>query len=126
MKEADGNLRRKRVEEGRERFTSRKPDAGFRNMKSKCDKKVVFASDGCCLTWVAWGALGQSNCQIGQLAAMVTVFQRADVHAAPPAKLPEPETFLLGFTVGVQYDAHPQGPCTQTHIYNLLLHPAAR
>lgn len=62
------------------------------------------------LTWVARGALGQSVSQIGQLADMVTVLQGADVHAVPPAKLSKPETLLLLFRVGVQHNAHPQGP----------------
>jgi len=71
----------------------------------------------CHLTRVSVEALGQSVSQIGQLAAMVTVLQGADVHAVPPAKLSEPETLLLGFIVGVQHDAHPQGSCTHTHTH---------
>lgn len=66
------------------------------------------------LTWVARGALRQSVGQIDQLADMVTVLQGADVHAVPPAKLPEPESLLLRFRVGVQHDAHPQGPYGDT------------
>lgn len=62
------------------------------------------------LTWVAGGTLGQSVGQIGQLAHMVTVLQGADVHAVPPAKLSKPEALLFGFGVGVQHNAHPQGP----------------
>lgn len=58
--------------------------------------------------------MGQSVGQIGQLAAMVTVLQGADVHAVPPAKLSKPETLLLGLVVGVQHDAHPQGSCRDT------------
>lgn len=70
---------------------------------------------GCHLTWVSRRTLGQSVGQIGQLAAMVTVLQGADVHAAPPAELPEPEAFLLGFVVRIQHDAHPQGACRDMH-----------
>lgn len=79
----------------------------------------VSASAGCHLTWVAGRALGQSVGQIGQLAAMVTILQGADVHAVPPAKLLKPETLLLGFTVGVQHNAHPQSPCTETHTFTV-------
>lgn len=66
--------------------------------------------------------MGQSVGQIGQLAAMVTVLQGADVHAVPPAKLSKPETLLLGLVVGVQHDAHPQGSCRDTTQH---CHPAA-
>ena len=53
--------------------------------------------------------------EVGQLVAVVTVLPGADVHAVPSAQLAQPRRLLLGFAVGVQYDAHPQGTWTHTH-----------
>lgn len=59
-------------------------------------------------------ALGQGVGDVGKLAAVVTVLQRADIHVAPLLQLFEPCILLLALTVRVQHDAHPQRTCGTT------------
>lgn len=63
------------------------------------------------LTWIASGALGERVGQVGQLAYVVAVLQRAHVHVVPPAELAQPQAPLFAFGVGIEHDAHPQGTC---------------
>lgn len=55
-------------------------------------------------------ALRQGVGNVGQLAAVVAVLERTDVHVAPLLQLLEPAALLLALAVGVQHDAYPQ--CT--------------
>lgn len=59
-------------------------------------------------TLVGVGTLRQSVGQIGKLVAMVTILPGANVHTVPLLELPEPRGLLLGLTVRIQHDTHPQ------------------